>query len=88
MTKSKIHNWMNKQIKACEIQNIPVDPDDPFYINNASANYLAIHVYNIDNLCKELKEDYRTEEFSDKYDRHYIMYKGYKFFGLVDKEIK
>lgn len=86
MTKKKLYSWMDKQIKANELQAIPVDVNDPYYIKNAQHTEKKVHVFNIDNLCKELNIEYETEDHSTEFYCHYIMYKGYKFFGLVSKE--
>ena len=86
MTREAIYSWMDKQIEAAELQNIPVDIENPFYILNASSTPGKIHVYNIDNLCKELNQPFIPEEHSDQLICHYFMYNGYKFFGLIDKE--
>lgn len=86
MTKKSIYAWMNKQIKACELQAISVKADDPYYIKNAQHTEKKVHVFGIDNLCKELNIEYETEDHSSEFYCHYIMYKDYKFFGLVSKE--
>ena len=86
MTKRTIYSWMNKQIKAVELQTSVIDNDHPYYICNASATKGEVHVFNIDNLCKELGISWNVEPHSDEYVKHYISYKGYKFFGLVEKE--
>lgn len=86
MTRQDIYDWMDKQIQAYELQRLVPNEDDEFYICCAGANRdKAIQVYGIDNLCKELDEPYSIEEHSMGVDRHYIMYKDYKFFGLVEK---
>lgn len=86
MKKTEIYEWMDKQIIACDIQTLPLDFKRPFYINNASDSGNTIHVFNIDNLCKELGMPFKVEEHSKSLTCHYFMYKNHKFFGLVEKE--
>ena len=85
MTKKKIYAWMNKQIKAAEIRCTPLDETDPFNVCIAGSEE-AVHIYGIDNLCKELDIQWDVAPHDDEYDAHYFMYKGHKFFGLVSKE--
>ena len=86
MTKQDIYDWMDKQIQADMLQNEVPNEEDKFYICNASADlHKSVHVYGIDNLCKELNEPYSIEEHSMGVDRHYIVYKDYKFFGLAER---
>ena len=84
-SKEDIYWWMDQQIMACDIQLVPLDFNDPFYINNASGTKAEIHVFGIDNLCKELDIPFNVEEHSKGLVRHYFMYKNHKFFGLVEK---
>lgn len=85
--KEKAYAWMDKQIEACNIQNMPLDPKDPFYICIAGTyGGNTIHVYNIDNLCKIINVKYKFEPHDSEYNSHYFMYKGYKFFGLIERE--
>ena len=86
MTRKEICAWMDKQIKAEKIRQTPLYEDDPFRICIAGPLDKEIHIYQIDNLCEELDISYEVEEHSEDYDRHYFMYKDYKFFGLVSKE--
>lgn len=85
-TEKELYRWMDMQIVACDLQSIPADPSDPYYIKNASSTEKRIHVYNIDNLCDQLGLEYKSEPHSkgDEFDCHYIMYRGYRFFGLED----
>ena len=83
--KEKAYAWMDKQIEACNIQNMPFDHKDSFFIRNASATGSRVHVYNVDNLCNVIGVEYTVEPHSDEYNSHYFMYKGYKFFGLVER---
>lgn len=86
MTREEIYNWMDNQIKAEEIRREPADKEDPFYICVAGTETdKCVHIYHIDTLCKELDILYEEEPHSDEFDRHYFMYKDYKFFGLVEK---
>ena len=86
MTKKMIYSWMNKQIEAMNIHNTPLLKDDPYYICTAGIHKDEIQVYGIDTLCQELNEPWNVAPHDDNYVQHYIMYKGYKFFGLVNKE--
>ena len=88
MTKEKIYEWLNMQIEATEILNIPLDTENPTYI--CMAGYTGeknVHIYGIDRLCKELGVECEVEkDYTVEYDLHYFMYNGYKIYGLVEKE--
>lgn len=86
MTKEKIYEWMDKQIEAAKIHCTPFLVDDPWYICTAGIHDAEVHVCGIDNLCRELDEPWNVAPHNDDYVQHYIMYNGYKFFGLVNKE--
>ena len=87
MTRQDIYDWMDKQIQAYELQRLVPNEDDEFYICCAGANRdKGIHVYGIDHLCEELDVGYFTRFWDGKFDEHYIVYKDYTFFGLVEKE--
>lgn len=86
MTKQDALKWMDKQIIACNIQNTPLDPENPFFVNNAAGwKGNSVHVYRIDELCKLLSMKYDVEPNDVENDIHYFIYKGYKFYGLVEK---
>lgn len=96
MTREEIYAWMDKQIEACDTQNIPLIEEKPFFVCNASG-YIQqaeegkrVHVYGIHHLYNMLRELGQPVEVfvvdrSDGYETHYFMYKGYKFFGLINK---
>ena len=86
MTREKIYEWMDKQIEAMNIHNTPLRKDDPWYVCTAGIHEKEVHVCGIDTLCKELDQPWNVAPHDDDYVQHYFMYKGYKFFGLVDKE--
>lgn len=88
MNREKIYEWLNMQIEANEILNIPLDTENPNYI--CMAGYIgtkSIHIYGIDRLCKELDIECEVEkDYTKEYDLHYFMYNGYKIYGLAEKE--
>lgn len=84
--KEKAYAWMDKQIEACNIQDMPLDFKDPFFVCVAGDCGNRIHVYNIDNLCNIINVKYKSEPHDSDYTRHYFMYKGYKFFGLIERK--
>lgn len=84
-TEKEIYAWMDKQIEATEIRCTPLDKDDPFNICIAGSDK-KIHVYGIDDLCKKLNIPWKVKDFSDDSVEYYFVYKGYTFFGLVNKE--
>lgn len=85
MKKEKVYAWMDKQILVDKILGKPLNPKDPY--NVCIAGYTGeIHVYGIDKLCNMLGIQWKVKHHSDEYDCHYITYKGYRFFGLVNKE--
>lgn len=88
MTKrvGRIYKWMDKQIVARQYINESFDENDPFYICIAGGISNEIHVYGIDNLCRELNMSINVEPHSDEYVKHYFMYHGYKFFGLIERK--
>ena len=77
---------MDRQIIACDMQCEPLDPTNHYYVVNASSMAGRVHIYDIDNLCKELHKPYRVEKHSDAYDCHYFFYKKHKFYGLVTRK--
>lgn len=90
-TTKQIYAWMDKQIRAMQIMNTPLntplDKKDPFNVCIAGAiSEIEIQIYGIDRLCKELNIAWNVEDWDDKYAEYYFMYRGYKFFGLVKKE--
>lgn len=87
MKREEVYHWMDRQIEAAEIQNIPVSNANPYYIRIAGNIPQEIHIYGIDNLCKELNIHWNVENHSNEFERHYFMYRGYKFFGLVEKDV-
>lgn len=86
MTKEGALKWMKDQIIACDLQSRPLDPNNKFFICNASYTGNRIHVNGIENLSQILGIPCTVENHSDVYDYHYFMYKGYRFFGLVEKQ--
>ncbi len=86
MTREEIYEWMDKQIEAMNIRSTPLRKDDPWYVCVAGINTKEVHVHGIDTLCRELDQPWNVALFDDDYVQHYFMYKGYKFFGLVNKE--
>ena len=82
----RIYEWMDKQIVAAQYMKEPVDKNDHFYICIACGLANEIHVYGIDNLCKELNMSINVEPYSDEYVKHYFKYHGYKFFGLIERK--
>ena len=85
MTKQDALKWMDKQIIACNIQNTPLDPENRFFVNNAAGwRENSVHIYGIDELCKLLNMKYDVEHDVEN-DIHYFVYKGYKFYGFVEK---
>ena len=88
MTRKQIYAWMDAQIRAVEIINTPLFKDDYFRVCIAGAYAKKVHVYNIDELCTLLHKPWRVEAWDGRKDTHYFKYRGYKFFGLVDKEVK
>lgn len=83
-TTKQIYTWMNKQIMAVQTICTPLDKKDPFNICIAGCTS-EIHIYGIDNLCKKLNIVWNVEDRDGEYEVHYFMYRGYKFFGLVEK---
>lgn len=82
--KNRVYRWLDNQICASRLMSRPLYASDPFYVNVCSGFSKNIHVYQIDNLCKELGISYKVGYKNDEYEEHYLVYKGYKFFGLVD----
>lgn len=87
--KDKLYRWLDNQILAIRLINKPLDSKNPFYVCNCNYDVDGnIHIYNIDNLCKELNIPYQMEEFDSEKEIHFFIYKGYKFYGLVKKKVQ
>ena len=85
--KNKVYRWMDDQILAHRLINTPLYSKDPFYVCNCSWGGKEIHLYKIDNLCKELKISYKIKDFDSETVEHFFIYKGYKFYGLYKKGV-
>lgn len=86
--KNKLYRWMDNQIFAHKLANRSLYSKEPFYVCNCrKATEKEVHIYGIDNLCKELNITYKIKDYDSETIEHFFIYKGYKFFGLVEKEI-
>ena len=87
-----IYSWMNQQIKAYKIQDkeLQFGDDDIYDVICIAGHYSEkeIHVYKIRKLAELIGVECEVEPFNEDMDTHYFWYKGYKFFGLVNKEEK
>lgn len=86
--KNKLYRWMDNQILASRIMSKSLYSDKPYYVAVCgNSDERKIHIYGIENLCRELNISYKVSEWDDEYEEHYFIYKNYRFFGLSKKRV-